>query len=328
MQLIDPTSSSSVETGTYLALWLPTKAQAALSSAWTLANSGFAIALLSALAGSFAGAYGAQLIAERDAARRRALEELRATNAASSLAIFTVNALIALKRQHLRPLLQQYRTDRTRFIETITSGRGGLFAYTADWQIFPWTEVPTDALTELIFNRIDAAHPITLINMLNGTIEHLRKTLKQRDDYVAQMLARGAIPAPEAAALYFGQRMPDGRQDSRYPDLLDAAENYVDSAILFGTVLIERLIKHAEMAVEKMGKRAPHVIRANFAAPMDDGLIPAPGEYAEVLTNMGVDPTTALQSLRLDAEGRPLASGHRASLRRRFTSAKKRNAAL
>ena len=75
---------------------------------WQFANSDFFLALVSAGAGAFAGAYGARHIAERKERQRRLDEEVRSTNAAIMVAFEITNTFLGMKDQHVNNLKDRF----------------------------------------------------------------------------------------------------------------------------------------------------------------------------------------------------------------------------
>jgi hypothetical protein len=264
-----------------------------LSSVWRFLNGNFGLALISASAGSFAGAWGAQIIAEQQGAKRRALEELRATNAATSLALSTTNMLIALKNQHLQRMLKHYGDDRNRLLEIRSAGHG-TFKFTADFEALPWIELPTRQLSETVLREVDApAAMIALMTMVNGSAAHLKMAIGQRNKLIEEVKDGPSLAPKQMVDMYFGIES-DGRCDKRYYSYINSINNYADSAILFSALITDQLIGHARNQAKRLGKAAPKVTDADFRPAFETGLIPDPNEYADTLRPIGIDPAIAL----------------------------------
>ena len=75
-------------------------------------NSAFSIALVGGFVGAVGGALGAQHIAERAKRREDLLKELRNTNAATIVSFAICNAALALKKQHVRPMHEQFAKEK------------------------------------------------------------------------------------------------------------------------------------------------------------------------------------------------------------------------
>ena len=95
-----------------LCLDLPDSLNAAWGSIVGFLNSSFISAFLSALAGAGFGVWGAQSLAERSARAKELLEALRQANAIVVLASTIANQALSVKKQHIKPLSDQYFKDR------------------------------------------------------------------------------------------------------------------------------------------------------------------------------------------------------------------------
>lgn len=129
---------------------------------WSGLNSSFGTALLAAAGGAFAGALGAQRIAEGSRRREDLLKELRNTNAATVLAATTCNTALAVKKQHVQSWYEKFRRERAAlevFLEQRKTGQiqaNTPFDFQADLTIFGAPEVPVETLKHLIFHEISA----------------------------------------------------------------------------------------------------------------------------------------------------------------------------
>ena len=97
-----------VRTHSMLCLDLPDSLNAAWGSIVGFLNSSFISAFLSALAGAGFGVWGAQSLAERSARAKELLEALRQANAIVVLASTIANQALSVKKQHIKPLSDQY----------------------------------------------------------------------------------------------------------------------------------------------------------------------------------------------------------------------------
>lgn len=266
---------------------------------WTFANSPFVLGVVVALAASFAGAYGAQWIVEREGNKRRALEEIRATNAAITLALFISNVGLSLKRQHLDAMVRKYADDQTRREAHAAARRPEPFEVAVDWQTLPMTELPFDSLRGLIFDRVDCPGPVvSLVAMLEATAYHLRGAVNNRNSFIEEIKNMGALTGEQRAALYFGLPKNDGTTDRRYPNLMDAISNYTDAMILFATILAVELVAHGDAAAARLGKAAPKIRRMKLRPVFAEGLIPEVAEYEATLRGIGVDVATVFAKYR------------------------------
>ena len=264
-----------------------------LSHAWSALNSTFAIAFIGGLTGAFGGALGAQHIAERSKRREEMLKELRNTNAAIMVAFSICNGALALKKQHVQPMYEQFGRDRDAiraFAEQRAAGQrqgGAEFRFVADMRTFPAPVVPIATLEQLMFEKISTyGRPLALVSVLNQSLVGLRDAIGRRDLFIHRM-ASGDISAEQVPQYYFGMPLPTGDINQEYPDLVDAIHSYVDDVGYFSALLCSDLVKHGKSVrdsfAKKFGKGAPEVSAADFSGPRQTGLLPSDDQYADWL---------------------------------------------
>lgn len=254
-------------------------------------NSSFAIALIGGLTGAFAGALGAQRIAEKSKRRDELLKELRNTNAATMAAFSTCNAALALKKQHVRPMYDQFINDKQALLAFQQQRAAGQiqsnaqFQFTADLRTFPALEAPIDTLKELVFHRISAyGRALALVSVLEQSLIGVKRAVRQRDRII-QEIQDGEISNAALPNYYFGLPLPGGSTNQQYPDLVEALHSYVDDIVFFSSLLCADLAAHGEQIhavfVKEMGKGAPRVSRPDFGGPRTSGLMPSDANYGD-----------------------------------------------
>lgn len=264
-----------------------------LGHAWGLLNSTFAIAFIGGLTGAFGGALGAQHIAERSKRREELLKELRNTNAAIMVAFSICNGALALKKQHVQPMYEQFGKDKDalrafKAQRAAAQGQGNApFRFVADMRTFPAPVVPIATLEQLVFEKISAyGRPLALVSVLNQSLVGLRDGIAKRDLFIHK-IASGAIPAEQVPQYYFGMPLPTGDINQEHPDLVEAIHSYVNDVGFFSALLCSDLVKHGETVrtafTKKFGKGAPEVSSADFSAPRAKGLLPSDDQYADWL---------------------------------------------
>ena len=77
----------------------------------------FLTAVPSALAGAGLGAWTAQWIAARNKKTDERLKEIRAANAAATIAYGITDHMLGMKHQIIKPVVDQFAIDRERFIQ-------------------------------------------------------------------------------------------------------------------------------------------------------------------------------------------------------------------
>lgn len=256
-------------------------------------NSNFSIALVGGFTGAFAGAWGAQRIAERSKRRDDLLKELRNTNAATMAAFSTCNAALALKKQHVQPMYEQFVKDKDAlqdFLRKRATGQNqgnASFHFTADLRTIPTLEAPVDTLKELVFHRISAyGRALALVSVLDQSIIGLRNAIEQRDRIV-QRIQDGGIANADLPNYYFGLPLSGGITNQQYPDLVEAIHSYVDDVAFFSSLLCADLPAYGEQVhalfLKQVGKGAPRVSKPDFSSPKTSGLIPSDANYGDWL---------------------------------------------
>ena len=89
----------------------------------SFANSAFSTSLVGALAGAYFGARSAQRVAERGKVRDELTKEIRNVNAAIALSFGIANSMLALKKQHVAALKNDYDTERQRHEDYLVPDR-------------------------------------------------------------------------------------------------------------------------------------------------------------------------------------------------------------
>jgi hypothetical protein len=272
---------------------VPLWAAAAIDWIEKALNSSFSIALIGGLTGAFAGAWGAQRVAERSKRREDLLRELRNTNAATMTAFSTCNAALALKKQHVLPMYEQFHRDKQALQEFLRRRAVGQvqtnapFHFTADLRSFPALEVPIDTLKDLVFHRISAyGRPLALASVLDQSIIGLRSAIQQRDQTIQRIQDR-VISSADLPNYYFGLPLSGGDTNQQYPDLVEAIHSYVDDVAFFSSLLCIDLPAHGDQVhalfLKSVGKGAPRVSKPDFAGPKASGLMPSDANYSDWL---------------------------------------------
>lgn len=254
-------------------------------------NSPFAIGLISAFAGAFAGALGAQRIAERARSKDELLKELRNTNAAITLAFTTCNAALALKKQHVSPMATEYTKQKKNALEAMEVAARGqgptVYHLTADLKLFPAPETPIDSIKSILFNSISVhGRPLALLVVLDQSIAGMKDAFDLRKDLAKQL---HELDKNDQAfyELYLGLKTADGHTNELYPDTVDAIASYTDDIAFFAALLTDDLIAHGKKLHEKLKSKfktsSPRVSTVDFTRPRELGLIPPESQYEDWL---------------------------------------------
>jgi hypothetical protein len=250
----------------------------------------FFTAIAGSLAGAFAGAYGAQRIAERSKNRDELLKEIRNTNATISLAFGICNSLLAMKKQHVKSLKENFEAQKEALLEHQQKMRAGqilpgtVFNFLVDFQTLSLLQLPIDILQSQIFEKLSlVGRPLNLTTTLSQTTHSLNASLEKRNQLIEFYKAK-ATRQPISPSLYFG--LPQGGHINQdYPCTVYAIYNQTDDGIYFSRLLCKDLVEHGKQVVthfkKQYGKGAPNVSEPDFNKAVDAGLMPNDDNYAD-----------------------------------------------
>lgn len=256
-------------------------------------KSNFSIALVSGFAGGYAGAAAAQHVIEKTKRREELTKEIRNTNAATMVAFSICNACLALKKQHVKPLYEQFQKDKRaleQHLEQRASGQvqgNAPYNFIADFNTFAAIEVPLESLKELIFHRISAyGRAVALVSVIEQSLVGTKNAILKREQFI-QRVQIGAIAAADLLRYYFGHPLANGDTNREYPDLVEAIHSYLDDCAFFTALLCSDLVQHAKTVrqqfIEKVSKDAPSVHEPDFRGPRAQSLIPPDENYRDWL---------------------------------------------
>jgi hypothetical protein len=265
-----------------------------------IANSAVVVALIGGFVGAVGGALGAQHIAERAKRKDELLKELRSTNAATTVGFTICNSFIALKRQNVLPLHENFSRDkekREKFLAKRRSAeidRNQPFEFQADLRAISAPSVPMDTLKTQVFDRISAhARPLALVSVLGQTLASLDEAIGRRNALIGRF-ARGDVPKELVPNFYFGMALPSGDTNQEYPDTVAAIAAYTDDMIFFSRLLCTDLMSHGgkiKAVLAKLGaKDVPSVSTAEFGKAAEAGLLPPDDHYTDWLNSFVEQP--------------------------------------
>ncbi len=270
-------------------------------------NSPFFTGIWAATAGAFAGAMGAQHIAEKSKCREQLTKEIRDTNAAMTVAASICGAMLNFKKQHVRRLKEEFDRERVGFVEQIRRRdageipRGVVYQFQANLQTLTLPPLPVEILQKTIFERISVVgRPLTLATMVGQCIADLYMSIARRNSLIEDFKGRGP---PLNANLYFGLRQGDVVNEE-YPASMNAMSQQTDDCIFFSQLLVKDLIEHGTKAADEftkeIGKGAPRVSVHDFSDAAKAGLMPDENLYSDWITKFKKhqDPPTLIAKVR------------------------------
>jgi hypothetical protein len=257
----------------------------------SFANSAFASAFLSALAGAGLGVWGAQRVAERAARAKELLESLRQANAVIVLATTIANNAFSLKRQYITPLSERYFKDREVAIAhqaSILSGKSPTpIAFEAEMTKITPVTIPLDALKNLVYSaQLMPGRALALVAIIEQTASELTHAVEMRSEQI-DTFRSADLPHDIFCQDYYGMKRRDGNTNSMYHDSMVAITQYTDDLGFFGAELADEMQNHA-IAVRakllKFRKDIPKASTVDFSAARESGLLPPRENYESWLS--------------------------------------------
>ncbi|MEN3973484.1 hypothetical protein [Emcibacter sp. SYSU 3D8] len=244
----------------------------------------------SAAFGAFAGAFGAQRIAERAKRREENVLELRSTNTAIMISFDICNILLSVKKQHLRPMKVGYENDRAAFIkhvDTVSRIGAGVFPpffYTADMKTLFIPPLPVERLAKEVYEKAShVGRPLSLMTMLGQSVETLAASMDSRNRLCEEFQHQSQMPQIDRAFAYFGVQKGNVLNET-YLTTLYAIFDQADDGIMFAKLLIDDLVEHGNKLATKMGIGTSSVNKPDFSIAVNAGLMPDAARYTDWLT--------------------------------------------
>jgi hypothetical protein len=261
-----------------------------LAAVWQWLNSSFVIAFVGGLTGAVGGALGAQRIVERTRQREELLRELRNTNAATMVAFSACNAALALKKQHVQPMVEAFQSARSALLKFQAERSEGQhkdvkeYHVPLDLRTFERPVVPLESLKHIVYRELSVVgRPLALVAVLEQSLLGVTDAIAKRE-HLVQRFATGSIPENFTMHFYFGLQLPNGHLSQEYQDLVEGIYGYVDDVAFFSALLCADLMEHGKSLhsafSKRFGKGAPPVSTADFSEQRSTGLIPPDSQYA------------------------------------------------
>ncbi|MGO4683551.1 hypothetical protein [Hyphomicrobium sp. 2TAF46] len=231
-----------------------------------------------AFAAAFAGAWGAQNIAERRKRHVDLTAELRETNAAVALAATVFSVLTNMKEQHIACLRGNFHLTKraVEFQRRIPKDQQQPFDVRFDMRTISLPSMPIDRLRSIVFERITiTGRGIQLASMLMLQVEELKISCSRRNELIAGFRE---LSKQQVIERYFGFRDADGNTDENYPNAVEAMYFENDCAMFFSWLLCRDLSRHSKSIARSLRRwpwqKIKNVHYASFAPAEEKGLMP------------------------------------------------------
>ncbi|MFZ5636465.1 MAG: hypothetical protein ACOY82_07730 [Pseudomonadota bacterium] len=264
--------------------------QATFEALSNFANSAFASAFLSALAGAGLGVWGAQRLAERGARAKELLESLRQANATMILATVIANQAFSLKKQYISELADRYFKDREVALEhhaKITNGESPApISFQAQMTKITPVTVPLDALKNSVYSaQLVPGRSLALVAMIEQSVNELVHAINIRSELIDAFREKSL---PEHVFVQDYYALPhDNGTNSMYHDSMVAIKQYTDDLVFFAVELAEEMQVHASAVradLLKLRKDAPKASSVDFSPARESALMPPRENYESWLS--------------------------------------------
>jgi len=282
------------ETNRLTDVWLPniidsleSAADYAIEFVTAISETSLTTIVISTFAAAFAGALGAQWIAEKTRKKNESLSEIRNTNATIMISFNIANLCITLKKDHVKSLKENFDNELARLLEFKEMRDRGLlqqdetFQYVADLKFLPLLDTPIDLLERQVFEKVPAQGRILSVAMtLVRTLQSLNKSLKDRNELI-DYYQNNSMNNTEQVEFYFGLKGASNKLDRRYADTLETIYNYNDDCIFFAKILSEDLYKLGTQLSETYGDKNIKIHKSDFGKAEELGLMPSDSNYSD-----------------------------------------------
>lgn len=199
------------------------------------------IPLVASLMGAGVGAWTAQYIAARNKRNDERLKELRAANAATTIAYGITDHFLGMKEQLVKPTVDNFAIERQRFMQANAAPKPSgvsqiIFKVPLDTFRFNWS--PSKELQDIVFKDLSAPmRPMMVMPILSRTLAMLDKLSEDRNAMVKEIHESKKAGKEINPYAYYGVPFPSGGADQRYAHTLQHISDYTDDAIIFSQML-------------------------------------------------------------------------------------------
>jgi len=249
---------------------------------WELAG----IGLSSGIAAYF-GARGAQRVISKNNTLEASRRDIHLISSAQMICLSIANSAMAMKRQHVRPLSENYSKQVSIAREGVERSLPTVHIQ-MDLQKLPVPFLATTQLEKILFENISlSGRALSAFNALIGAINLMRESIIDRNDLVDRWHEQG-MEQEKILRKYLS--FPDERGfDEIYSNLVDAILSYTNDVIFFSMILENDLRAIGEdMRAKFPGNDPPELPKISWSNV--DELIPKHTEYSDWLKGFPNEP--------------------------------------
>jgi hypothetical protein len=216
----------------------------ATDSDWTII-----IPLVASLMGAGVGAWTAQYIAARSKRNDERLKEVRAANAAATIAYGITEHFLGMKQQIVKPTVDKFTIERERFIQADTASKPPgvtVIVFNVPLDVFRFNWSPSKELQDIVFSDLSApVRPMMVVPILSRTLAMLDTLSDDRNAMVKDFQETQKAGKDINPYAYYGVPFPSGGADQLYAQTLQHISEYTDDAIKFSQMVGDDLREFA-----------------------------------------------------------------------------------
>lgn len=237
----------------------------------------FFMTLAATLAGAYAGAWAAQRNNEKSKNIEFLKNEIQVSNRGIMLALSVSNVAMAIKKQYIKDLKEQYDNELKRLDEHKNKRPPPSEPFQAILMLhqLQTMNTPIEALQNVVMDQ-SSDKALRAITSLTESIELLNNAIGRRNDLIDNFKA-GTIPTGYSLeAMYFGLTV-NGNTNKEYGSSVNGIYLYCNDAIFFSIKLCEYLHEHALKAASKykdISGNKTSVCQFDISAAIAQGLLP------------------------------------------------------
>lgn len=256
-------------------------------------NSVFFTSIVGAGVATFAGAYIAQKIAEKNKDRDELLREIRSTNAAVTVASAILDSFFGLMRQQVKDMKEKFDRGKTQFLAQQNSGQ--VVEKIPDGQQLDLRSLllppmPLRVLRQLVFEKLTLSGRAPRLQIaVEESANSLRQFSEKRNEPIERYKGSN-LTNERLAELYFGVPGKLGSSiNEEYPSCMNAIHMHTKDGIFFSQLLCKDLEQHGKQLGErfarKYGGHVPTTTSVDLSELEKSGLIPDAVHYPNWMTN-------------------------------------------
>ena len=234
--------------------------------------------------GTLIGAF----LASRSQAKRRVIEELRALHAAYTVSFAIINKALAIKRQHIHPMKEEFDGVVAVYDAWMEHQRGQPPTIGLNMKTLSKVRSANATLEKTVFEKVSLGHKgLAAALSLEDATDELNASIDYRNNLVSDFQKNGPEATEERIHLYVGAYR-EGQVDTRFADNIEALSRQADDCIFFGTILSEELFKRERIVRARNWwkyrlSEVPRQYPADWTIAREAGLMPDAMLYADWL---------------------------------------------